>query len=202
MVRPIPSNSGKLSGEPPLKSRKIDTGSKSQSEKRITNVFQSQSSHDSLASSNALRIYTDGSSLGNGRNGASAGVGVFFGVGDQRNVSEPLEGPRQTNQRAELTAIQRALEIVPTTRAIQIVTDSKYSIDCVTKWCNGWEKNGWMNAKREPVENQDLIKATLAKIRERQRLGVATDFTWIKGHSKDPGNDAADELAVAGARRR
>jgi ribonuclease HI len=29
-------------------------------------------------------IYTDGSSLGNGRSGASAGVGVFFGVGDPR----------------------------------------------------------------------------------------------------------------------
>lgn len=31
-----------------------------------------------------LDIYTDGSSLGNGKNGASAGVGVFFGPGDKR----------------------------------------------------------------------------------------------------------------------
>lgn len=31
-----------------------------------------------------LRIYTDGSSLGNGQNGAVAGVGVFFGPGDER----------------------------------------------------------------------------------------------------------------------
>ena len=31
-----------------------------------------------------LRIYTDGSSLGNGKYGASAGVGVYFGEDDSR----------------------------------------------------------------------------------------------------------------------
>lgn len=31
-----------------------------------------------------LRIYTDGSSLGNGKLGAVAGVGVFFGNNDPR----------------------------------------------------------------------------------------------------------------------
>ena len=31
-----------------------------------------------------LRIYTDGSSLGNGSNGAVAGVGVYFGPNDKR----------------------------------------------------------------------------------------------------------------------
>lgn len=30
------------------------------------------------------RVYTDGSSLGNGQKGAMAGVGVFFGVNDPR----------------------------------------------------------------------------------------------------------------------
>jgi len=117
-----------------------------------------------------------------------------------RNVSEPLHGPRQTNQRAELTAIQRALEIVPSARDVQILTDSQYSINCVTKWCTGWEKNGWLNSKKDAVENQDLIRAILAQIRERKRMGGATDFIWVKGHSNDPGNEAADELAVAGAR--
>lgn len=34
--------------------------------------------------SGPLRIYTDGSSLGNGKLGAVAGVGVFFGDGDPR----------------------------------------------------------------------------------------------------------------------
>ena len=37
-----------------------------------------------------LRIYTDGSSLGNGKGGAVAGVGVFFGVGDVRYVHQSV----------------------------------------------------------------------------------------------------------------
>lgn len=36
---------------------------------------------------NVLVVYTDGSSLGNGRSGATAGVGVFFGVNDPRCVA-------------------------------------------------------------------------------------------------------------------
>ena len=36
------------------------------------------------ATAGPLRIYTDGSSLGNGKQGAVAGVGVYFGAGDER----------------------------------------------------------------------------------------------------------------------
>lgn len=183
-------------GEPSRKSRKVGT----KLERAITNVFQSRSPHSASAPT-ALSVYTDGSSLRNGRHGASAGVGVFFGAGDKRNISEKLEGPYQTNNRAELTAILRALEVVSTSQNLQILTDSQYSINCVTNWCLGWEENGWKNAKGQDVENQDLIRDILSKTRERTRLGTSTDFTWVRGHSENPGNEAADRLAVAGAQR-
>lgn len=48
-------------------------------------------------------VWTDGSSINNGKPHARAGVGVYFGPDDSRNLSEPLEGSRQTNQRAEIT---------------------------------------------------------------------------------------------------
>jgi hypothetical protein len=51
-----------------------------------------------------------------------------------RNYGEPLgEGP-QTNQRAELTGILKALQIVPVTQNLLIETDSMYAIMCVTEW--------------------------------------------------------------------
>ncbi|KAJ5653193.1 Ribosomal protein L9/RNase H1N-terminal [Penicillium lividum] len=146
-----------------------------------------------------LRIYTDGSSLRNGTPLASAGVGVFFGPGDSRNVSEPLKGSRQTNQRAELTAILRAIDIAPRHRDVTIFTDSRYAIDCVTVWFVNWRRNNWMTKDKKPVENKDLVESILVKIEEREELKVKTLFQWIKGHSQDPGNEAADRLAVNGA---
>ncbi|KAJ9055303.1 hypothetical protein DSO57_1005128 [Entomophthora muscae] len=78
-------------------------------------------------------IYTDGSSRGNGKLGARAGVGVFFGEGDLRNVSERLIGQPQTNQRAELTAAIRALEKATPGKRIEIRTDSRYLINGIIK---------------------------------------------------------------------
>ncbi|THC96130.1 hypothetical protein EYZ11_004404 [Aspergillus tanneri] len=139
-----------------------------------------------------LRIYTDGSSLKNGRAVASAGVGVYFGPGDTS---------RQTNQRAELTAILRALDIAPRHRDVTIFTDSRYAIECVTSWFIKWRRNNWMTASNKPVENKDLVESILVKIEEREELKVKTLFEWVKGHSSDPGNEAADRLAVNGAHR-
>ncbi|ERT00041.1 ribonuclease HI [Sporothrix schenckii 1099-18] len=154
------------------------------------------------ASSTAvLDIYTDGSSLGNGKNGASAGVGVFFGPGDKRNISERLKGPMQTNQRAELTAILRALQLVPVTQPVRIFSDSTYSINCVSVWYKSWASNGWKTRGGDPVMNQDLIKAVRTFIDTRDKSGTMTMFRWVKGHSSDSGNVAADMLAVQGARQ-
>ncbi|CZR53792.1 related to ribonuclease H1 [Phialocephala subalpina] len=144
-------------------------------------------------------VYTDGSSLGNGQKGSAAGVGVYFGDLDPRNVSEPLEGMPQTNNRAELTGILRALELAPKDRDLEIITDSNYSINCVTIWYDSWERKQWKTSAGKAVENQDLIKSIKALIRERDGLDLVTIFTWIKGHDNDPGNEAADRLAVAGA---
>ncbi len=115
-------------------------------------------------------------------------------------MSEPLPGPRQTNQRAELTAVSRALDIAPRHRDVAIFTDSKYAIDCVTVWFINWRRNNWQTAAKKQVENKDLIEGILSKIEERNALKVQTKFQWIKGHANDPGNIAADLLAVGGAR--
>lgn len=145
-------------------------------------------------------VYTDGSSLGNGRTNAVAGVGVYFGPRDPRNISEPLRGERQTNQRAELTAVARALDNVPIDRSAEIVTDSNYAIKCLTEWFQKWEKTAWRNSVGKPVENRDLIEPIIARIRERDCCKAKTTFRWVKGHANDPGNSAADELAVQGSR--
>ncbi|PHH55194.1 Ribonuclease H [Ceratocystis fimbriata CBS 114723] len=146
-----------------------------------------------------VHVYTDGSSRGNGRVGAAAGVGVFFGYNDPKNVSERLAGEPQTNQRAELTAILFALQRVPHNQKILIITDSQYSIKCATVWAAGWKRKNWMTAGGEEVKNQDLVKSIIHEISLREQAGGLTSFKWVKGHSDSPGNQAADRLAVNGS---
>lgn len=116
------------------------------------------------------------------------------------NIAEALEGEPQTNQRAELTAILRALQVAPVGQNVMIITDSTYSIDCLTKWKDSWIRNGWKTAKGVDVLNQDIIKSTLARIQERKKAKAKTEFEWVKGHAQSTGNVAADALAVKGAR--
>jgi ribonuclease HI len=117
-----------------------------------------------------------------------------------RNISEPLRGNRQTNQRAELTAVARALDHIPIDRSVLIHTDSNYSIKCIEEWSQKWMRNNWKNSAGNSVENRDLIEPIIARKREREMCGAKTDFKWIKGHANDPGNTAADLLAVQGSR--
>jgi len=153
-----------------------------------------------LSKSSTLTVYTDGSALGNGRTAAQAGVGVWFGDRDERNISEPLAGTRQTNQRAELTAILRALEVCPLDCDVKVISDSSYAIKCVTEWAATWIKNHWITSVGRPVENQDLVEKVLAKMKERKDQGAETKYEWVKGHSGlNDGNAEADKLAVAGA---
>jgi ribonuclease HI len=119
-------------------------------------------------------------------------------ISPTRNISERLQGETQTNQRAELTAILRALETVDLAQDLEIRTDSKYSIQCVTEWYINWERNGW-KTRAGPVKNQDLVQLVRDKIEEREAKGGRTQFIWVKGHDTDQGNIAADRLAVAGA---
>jgi ribonuclease HI len=169
-----------------------------------------------------LKVWTDGSSRGNGKKNAEAGVGVYFGYDDERyvstlpfrnhciwscilifrtrNLAERLAGDPQTNQRAELTGILRALELVPPTQNLEIITDSNYGINCISVWYENWTKRGWVTSTGGPVVNRDLVEKIREKIDERDGKGTKTLFTWVKGHSEDEGNIGADLLAVQGSR--
>ena len=70
-------------------------------------------------------MYTDGACSNNGKPGARAGLGVYFGLNHKKNVSERLIG-QQTNNRAELTAAIRAIEVAPNHFNLLIFTDSEY----------------------------------------------------------------------------
>ena len=104
-----------------------------------------------------LHVYTDGSaSIRRGRWGA--GSGVWFGDQSNFNVSAIPPG-RQTNNRAELTAIILAVRktmIWPTEfRHLVVFSDSQLCVDGINKWMDLWETDGWTRLGN-PLENVDL----------------------------------------------
>ena len=79
-----------------------------------------------------------------------------------------------------------------------VKSDSKYIVDCfVQGWHKRWAANGWRNASRKPVENQDLWQPLLEAYHEREGQ---ISFDWVKGHGSDPTNDVVDRLATEAAR--
>lgn len=148
-------------------------------------------------------VYTDGSSRGNGKQGAQAGVGVWYGHDDPRNVSRSLPGSVQTNQRAELTAVYDALNQGLRDKPSELVikTDSKYAISSNTEWARTWEKNNYTNSQGEPVKNQDLIKESQSIMKQLGESGTKVTFEHVRGHSNVHGNEMADSLANSGAMR-
>ncbi|KAG2138711.1 ribonuclease H-like domain-containing protein [Suillus bovinus] len=143
-------------------------------------------------------VYSDGACKGNGQPGSVAGVGVWWGWNDPRNIAERCPGD-QTNNRAELIAIVRTLETAPfSQRPLMIKTDSKYSIQCFESWFSKWSANGFRAANGQPVKNAELIRYLAALLYARERAGPKVVFKHVRGHVGIEGNECADRLANDG----
>ncbi|KAJ3070106.1 Ribonuclease H1 [Podochytrium sp. JEL0797] len=153
--------------------------------------------------SERIVIYTDGACGGNGKRHAKGGIGVFFAEGDPRNISEPLPGPVQTNNRAELLAIIRALQVAPVDASVTVKTDSQYVQKGIGGWVAKWKRNGWKTSAGGNVVNKDLWMKLDEQMKKRhERHGRHTvDIEYIKAHAGLYGNEQADQLAVLGARK-
>ncbi|KAI8810084.1 ribonuclease H-like domain-containing protein [Cladochytrium replicatum] len=172
-------------------------------EVRDQNVRQSnqRAGVSSMGSRKIIEVYTDGSCFQNGRRGAKAGIGVFWGPADPRNLKEPLPGKDQTNNRAELWAAIRAIQMAPQEPDVDLTihSDSQYLRDGVSKWIKSWKKGGkWETAEGNPVKNRDLWEQ-LDSYNSGRWKGRIT-WNYVPGHSGIPGNEAADFLADEGAR--
>ena len=105
--------------------------------------------------------------------------------------------PQTTNQRMELTAAVRGLAALKYPCRVRLYSDSAYLINAFRLgWLDRWEKNGWINARKEPVENQDLW-------RELARMSRLHRIEWIKvqGHADNALNNRCDALARAAIAR-
>lgn len=134
-------------------------------------------------------MWTDGACKGNPGVG---GWGVLMRYGDHQKElfgGEPLT----TNNRMELTAVIEGLRALTRSCRVELHVDSAYVMNGVQKWMPGWKRNGWKTSDKKPVKNAELWRELDDEV-ARHTVG----WVWVKGHSGDPGNERADQLANQG----
>jgi ribonuclease HI len=139
---------------------------------------------------NTITIHTDGACSGN------PGPGGWGAILEWNGTKKEIKGGETdtTNNRMELMAAIQALDALKKDgRHVILVTDSVYVRDGITKWIHGWKKRGWKTANKKPVKNVELWQQ-LDTLNQRHDI----EWRWVKGHSGDPGNERADELAREG----
>lgn len=139
-------------------------------------------------------VYTDGACSKNGSKDAKAGIGIYFGEDDPRNVSRRVIG-KQTNNTAELKAI---IDTYPIIKAdldkglrVCIVSDSQYSIGCATTY---GQKNADIKWTKD-IPNKELVREIFLTYKNKN-----IEFMHIKAHTgktdiHSMGNDGADRMA-------
>ncbi len=133
-----------------------------------------------------VEIYTDGGCRGNPGPG---GWGAVLRYGKHKKELYGYE-EETTNNRMELMAAIRALEILNRPSQVKLTTDSNYVRQGITQWLAGWKKRGWKTAANKPVKNKDLWQR-LDEVTGKHKVA----WHWVKGHSGNKGNERADELA-------
>ncbi|OFX21091.1 MAG: ribonuclease H [Anaeromyxobacter sp. RBG_16_69_14] len=152
-----------------------------------------------MASDTRFVAFVDGSALSNP--GGPGGTG--FVVVDRTCHALRFGGTRWevdganavTNNRMELRAVLEALEGLPAGASVEVVSDSRYVVDALSKWIHGWRRKGWKTAQGTPVLNRDLIEAL-----DMRSRGLSIRYGWVRGHDGHAVNEIVDGLAQGAAR--
>jgi ribonuclease HI len=147
-----------------------------------------------MTSKNHVTIYTDGACKGNPGPGGWGALLTSGGTEKELFGGDLLT----TNNRMELTAVIEALTALKRPCHVALYLDSEYVRKGITEWLRGWKARGWRTAAKEPVKNVDLWQKLDDLV---AGAGHKIDWHWVRGHTGDPGNERADDLANRGVQQ-
>lgn len=143
-------------------------------------------------------IYTDGACSGNPGPGGW-GVVIYFDDGSVHEMGG--SDPKTTNNRMEMQAAIAGLEFLVASQqrtSIELLTDSEYVKKGITQWISGWKRRDWQTAAKKPVLNKDLWqKLDAVNQAAKQQTGAPVQWTYVRGHAGNAGNERCDEIARA-----
>jgi ribonuclease HI len=146
-----------------------------------------------------IALYSDGGCRGNPGPGAYAYViqdfsGKVLGEGAEfeaftTNNKMELSGPLKGLQEIKEVLSQTGKE--PLLTKVKVITDSKYVVDGMKSWVQGWKSRGWKKADNKAPENLELWQE-LDKVRNSF---MEVEWMWVKGHGGHPQNEYCDRKA-------
>ena len=128
-----------------------------------------------------VKLYCDGSSLGN------PGPGGYGGILEYRGIRKIYGGgdSHTTNNQMELRGVIEGLKLLKEPCRVEVITDSSYVANAINKWLDGWIKKDF-----KKVKNPDLW---------REYLEVSSPHivhaTWVRGHNGHLENEECDKIA-------
>ncbi len=128
-----------------------------------------------------VKLYCDGSSLGN------PGPGGYGGILEYRGKRKIYGGGDiyTTNNRMELKGVIEGLKLLKEPCIVEVITDSSYVANAINGWLEGWIKKDF-----KKVKNPELW---------REYLEVSSPHTvhatWVRGHNGHPENEECDKIA-------
>ena len=135
-----------------------------------------------------IMMYTDGACSGNPGPG---GWGTVLMYGDVKKEMSGLM-PETTNNRMEVFFFFLGFSALKQPCSVTLYSDSAYLVNAFNQhWIDNWQRNGWKNASKQPVENQDLWKMLLIVMQPHD-----VKIVKVKGHADNEWNNRCDELAT------
>jgi ribonuclease HI len=140
-----------------------------------------------------IEIYTDGSSMFNGKDNCYAGWAAVFYLNDKQYVRYGHLPAKSSNNKGEIYGVLYAMNLFKEKKdwQIQIYSDSLYVVKAINEWRKAWERRDYCD-----VKNMDLFEPLFAAWDQHGNAKIS----WVKGHKGNVGNEAADEYAGMGLR--
>jgi ribonuclease HI len=146
-------------------------------------------------------LFSDGACRGN----PGPGSWGMLGQNDEGVVLFEASGVEMltTNNRMELAGAIEALRALknhwvdqlghslPVSAPVYLYSDSRYVLDGLEQWIEGWKARGWKKADKKPPENLEFWQ----ELDELKHHFESLNYVWVKGHSGHPQNERCDRLA-------
>ena len=181
-------------GKSPVSSVNKSSTSKSASKTGLSGTTKTANANQDVLSQFDVVIYTDG---GCEPNPGKAGSGMaIYRKGELSELWYGLFNPNGTNNTAELNALHQALlaakKVLEAGQTVQIMSDSQYSIKCVSEWAYGWKAKGWTRKTGE-IANLEIIKQA-HELYDAMKSQLVIQH--VAAHIGIEGNELADRMSI------